>query len=164
MAESNGLLNRRTGNRTGGSNPPLSAIFILKKNENGERSRKASLHAAAAALHSKGAAFSSHLHQNREALLVKALHFITLVKSFRCAPLVKFSPCGSKDGVFLLKLFTQKAQPFLHIFTKLRSLACEGAPGFISLRRGKPFQSLVKWSAALPVKFSPFGSKVGVPF
>ena len=30
MAESNGLLNRRTGNRTGGSNPPLSAIFILK--------------------------------------------------------------------------------------------------------------------------------------
>ena len=42
MAESNGLLNRRTGNRTGGSNPPLSAIFILKKNENGERSRKAS--------------------------------------------------------------------------------------------------------------------------
>ena len=29
MAESNGLLNRRTGNRTGGSNPPLSAIFIL---------------------------------------------------------------------------------------------------------------------------------------
>ena len=30
MAESNGLLNRRTGNRTGGSNPPLSAIFVLK--------------------------------------------------------------------------------------------------------------------------------------
>ena len=29
MAESNGLLNRRTGNRTGGSNPPLSAIFVL---------------------------------------------------------------------------------------------------------------------------------------
>ena len=29
MAESNGLLNRRTGNRTGGSNPPLSAIFLL---------------------------------------------------------------------------------------------------------------------------------------
>ena len=81
MAESNGLLNRRTGNRTGGSNPPLSAIFIL--NENGERSRKASLNAATAALHSTGAAFSSHLHKNREALLVKTLHFITLVKSFR---------------------------------------------------------------------------------
>ena len=31
MAESNGLLNRRTGNRTGGSNPPLSAIFLPKK-------------------------------------------------------------------------------------------------------------------------------------
>ena len=29
-----------------GSNPSLSAIFILKKNENGERSRKASLHCA----------------------------------------------------------------------------------------------------------------------
>ncbi len=31
MAESNGLLNRRTGFRTGGSNPPLSAKFNLKK-------------------------------------------------------------------------------------------------------------------------------------
>ena len=60
--------------------------------------------------------------------------------------------------------FTQKTKFFLHIFTNSGSLACEVAPGFISLRRGKPFQSLVKWSAALPVKFSPFGSKVGVPF
>ena len=34
MAESNGLLNRRTGNRTGGSNPPLSAIFFAKKMAN----------------------------------------------------------------------------------------------------------------------------------
>ena len=56
-----------------GSNPSFSAIFILKKNENGERSRKASLNAATAALHSKGAAFSSHLHKNKEALLVKTL-------------------------------------------------------------------------------------------
>ena len=32
MAERNGLLNRRTGlNRTGGSNPPLSAIFYFNK-------------------------------------------------------------------------------------------------------------------------------------
>ena len=31
-------------------------------------------------LHSKGAAFSSHLHKKREALLVKTLHFIPLVK------------------------------------------------------------------------------------
>ena len=54
-----------------GSNPSLSAIFFAKKN--GERSRKASLHAATAALHSKGAAFSSHLHKNKEALLVKTL-------------------------------------------------------------------------------------------
>ena len=59
-----------------GSNPSLSAIFLQK---NGERSRKASLHAATAALHSKGAAFSSlprrnemkpgHLHQTPETLL-----------------------------------------------------------------------------------------------
>ena len=42
--------------------------------------------AIAKALHSKGVAFSSHLHKNREALLVKTLHFITLVKPFRCAP------------------------------------------------------------------------------
>ena len=111
MAESNGLLNRRTGNRTGGSNPPLSAIFILKKNENGERRRKSSLH------------------------------------------------CAVRHN------FTQKTKFFLHIFTKpQRSLTCEDAPGFISLRRGKPFQSLVKWSAALPVKFSPSGSKDSVTF
>ena len=31
MAESNGLLNRRRGNSTEGSNPSLSAIFLLKK-------------------------------------------------------------------------------------------------------------------------------------
>ena len=99
------VLKTAEGRPSVGSNPTSSAIFILTKNENGERSRKASLHAAAAALHSKGAAFSSHLHKNREALLVKTLHFITLVKPFRCAPLVKFSPCGSKDGVPLLNRF-----------------------------------------------------------
>ena len=38
MAESNGLLNRRTGNRTGGSNPPLSAIFFAKKMANEDAS------------------------------------------------------------------------------------------------------------------------------
>ncbi len=31
MAESNGLLNRRRGNSTEGSNPSLSAIFFAKK-------------------------------------------------------------------------------------------------------------------------------------
>ena len=46
---------------------PLSPPFFLSKN--GERSRKASLHAATAAFHSKGTAFSSHLHQTPEALL-----------------------------------------------------------------------------------------------
>ena len=71
MAESNGLLNRHRGNSIGGSNPPLSAIFFLQKN--GERRRKASLHAATAALHSKNEVFSSHLHQIPEALLVKSL-------------------------------------------------------------------------------------------
>ena len=30
MAESDGLLNRYTGNRIGGSNPPLSAKLIIK--------------------------------------------------------------------------------------------------------------------------------------
>ena len=62
----------------------LSAIFFAQKN--GERSRKASLHAAIAALHSKGAAFSSHLHKNREALLVK-----TLPASFHYAAASRFS-------------------------------------------------------------------------
>ena len=53
-----------------GSNPSFSAIFILNKNENGERRRKSSLH------------------------------------------------CAKHN-------FTQKAQPFLHIFTELqRRLTC----------------------------------------
>ena len=102
---------RHIGNVVWGNSPrvriPLSPPFFFAKN--GERRRKSSLHAATAALHSKGAAFSSHLHKNREALLVKTLHFIPLVKSFRCAPLVKFSPCGSKDGVPLLKRFAYTA-------------------------------------------------------
>ena len=101
MAESNGLLNRRTGNRTGGSNPPLSAIFILNENENGERSRKASLHAF---------------------VPTKALHL--------------------------------KPQVFFTSSQNSRSLACEVAPGSISLRRGKPFQSLVKSFALLTCEVS----------
>ena len=64
--------------------PPLSAIFLQKM---AERRRKSSLHAATAALHSKGTAFSSHLHQTPEDLLVKTFrirstcevaHFIRL--------------------------------------------------------------------------------------
>ena len=75
MAERNGLLNRRRGNLAGGSNPPLSAIFYIVKN--GERSRKASLHAATAALHSKAGGFSSHLHFTVSALLVKTFAPLT---------------------------------------------------------------------------------------
>ena len=64
---------------------PLSPPFFLPKN--GERSRKASLHAfmPIKALHSKNEVFSSHLHQTPEALLVKTLHFIPLVKRSACA-------------------------------------------------------------------------------
>ena len=67
-----------------------------------ERSRKASLHAATAALHSKGAAFSSHLHKNKEALLVKSLHYIPLVKRSAALP-VKLLANASKDCVPVFK-------------------------------------------------------------
>ena len=71
MAERNGLLNRRTGlNRTGGSNPPLSAIFFAKKWRTKPQGFTSLCRQAQ--LHSKGAAFSSHLHQTPEALLVKS--------------------------------------------------------------------------------------------
>ena len=80
MVEGDGLENRYTPRGYRGFESLALRHFFAKKN--GERSRKASLHAATAALHSKGAAFSSHLHKNKEALLVKTLHFIPLVKSF----------------------------------------------------------------------------------
>ena len=106
MAERNGLLNRRRGNLAGGSNPPLSAIFVPK---NGERSRKASLH------------------------------------------------CAKHN-------FTQKAKPFLHIFTFPASLACLSRH---SLRRRRmkrrSLRSLVKRSASRPVKFSPFWEQGWLP-
>ena len=88
MVEGDGLENRYTPRGYRGFESLALRHFYFK---NGERSRKASLHAAAAALHSKGAAFSSHLHKkNEEALLVKTLHFITLVKRSAALP-VKFA-------------------------------------------------------------------------
>ena len=73
MVEGDGLENRYTPRGYRGFESLALRHFHFKENENGERSRKASLHAATAALHSKGAAFSSHLHKNKEALLVKTL-------------------------------------------------------------------------------------------
>ena len=59
-----------------------------------------------AQLHSKGAAFSSHLHKKREALLVKTLHFIPLVKTFRLR-----STC---------EVFSLREQGWCYYFTVLR--------------------------------------------
>ena len=58
--------------------------------------------AIAKALHSKGAAFSSHLHKNKEALLVKSLHYIPLVKRSAALP-VKLPPVGGSMRFFLLR-------------------------------------------------------------
>jgi len=59
-----------------------------------------------AALHSKAAGFSSlprrnemkpgHLHQTPEALLVKTLHFIPLVKAFRYRFTCEVAACGGR--------------------------------------------------------------------
>ena len=97
MAESNSLLNCRTGNRTAGSNPALSAIFLPKK---WRTKPQGFTSLCEAQLHSKGAAFSSHLHKKREALLVKSLHFIPLVKTFRLRSTCEVSACRRVD-VFL---------------------------------------------------------------
>ena len=83
-----------------------AAIFLHK---NGERRRKASFHCAVRHNFTSSRGDSRSSLNLPEALLVKTLHFITLVKSFRCAPLVKFSPCGSKDGVPLLTRFAYMA-------------------------------------------------------
>ena len=73
-------------------------FFALQKMV--QRSRKASLHAATAALHSKGAAFSSHLHQTPEALLVKTLpapfHYAAARK--KRLPPCKHRRCALKTG------------------------------------------------------------------
>ena len=64
------------GQLSEGSNPSLSAIFILNKNENGERRRKSSLHAfvPTKALHSKPKVFFTSSPNSREDLLVKTFH------------------------------------------------------------------------------------------
>ncbi len=53
-----------------------------------------------AALHSKAAGFSSHLHQTPEALLVKTLHFIPLVKAFRYRFTCEVAACGGRMCFF----------------------------------------------------------------
>ena len=57
-----------------------------------QRSRKASLHAATAALHSKGAAFSSHLHKKNEEAFPNALNCAT-IKQQNFAEVMR---CGHK--------------------------------------------------------------------
>ena len=53
-----------------------------------------------AALHSKAAGFSSHLHQTPEALLVKTLHFIPLVKAFHYRFTCEVAACGGRMCFF----------------------------------------------------------------
>ncbi|MBQ9774814.1 MAG: hypothetical protein IJW17_02120, partial [Lentisphaeria bacterium] len=60
-----------------------------------------------------GAAFSSHLHKKREALLVKTLHFIPLVKRSACAAR-EVAACRRVD-VFLLyclRIFCKKRKRY----------------------------------------------------
>ena len=77
-----------------------------------------------AQLHSKGAAFSSHLHQIPEALLVKTLHFIPLVKRSACTAR-EVAACRRVD-VFLftaLRLHGGKPQGFSSRFLHLAAQA-----------------------------------------
>ncbi|MBR2344955.1 MAG: hypothetical protein IKA71_04130 [Lentisphaeria bacterium] len=81
-----------------------AAIFILKKNENGERSRKASLHAATAALHSKPKVFFTS-SPNSRSLACEVVSF-----RYRSISLVKRSACAAREvaacrrvDVFLIK-------------------------------------------------------------
>ena len=72
----------------GGEFHTLSAIFFAKK---WRTKTQVFSSLCEAQLHSKGAAFSSHLHKKREALLVKTRHFIPLVKRSACAAREVFS-------------------------------------------------------------------------
>ena len=111
---------------TEGSNPSLSAIFILKKMKMANEAARL-LFTRRQPLFTQKAQPFLHIFTKTEkpCLLVrhslgrrrmKTLLFITLVKPFRCAPLVKFSPCGSKDGVPLLKRFAYTAASRLDFF------------------------------------------------
>ena len=66
-----GLARLSGGQKVGSSNLPIPTIFFAKK-----WSTKTQVFTSLreAQLHSKGAAFSSHLHQTPEALLVKSFH------------------------------------------------------------------------------------------
>ncbi len=75
MVEGDGLENRYILMGIEGSNPSLSAIFLGKKNGGTKTQVFSSLRKAQ--LHLKGAAFSSHLHKKREALLVKTFALLT---------------------------------------------------------------------------------------
>ena len=133
-----------------GSNPSLSAIFVPK---NGERSRKASLHAASAALHSKGGAFSSHLHFPGS-LACEGAPFTVLVprgisrtalrspsvacEDVRFRSLVKFAPCGSKDGA----AFYGAAPPLCGERSRKASLPCHAIARRAKAERGDSRSSL----------------------
>ena len=115
MAESNSLLNCRTGNRTAGSNPALSAIFLpkLAKKMANEAVRlhltvpsgtTSHLHAATAALHSKPQVFFTS-SPNSRSLACEVVSF-----RYRSISLVKRSACAAREvaacrrvDVFLIK-------------------------------------------------------------
>ena len=86
---------------------PLSPPFFVPKN--GERSRKASLHCAVRHNFTQKTKFFLHIftkfqkpcllvHRSLVRRWMKSLHFISLVKTFLYAPLVKFSRFLLRQG------------------------------------------------------------------
>ena len=73
------VLKTAEGQLSEGSNPTPSAIFLPKKMANEDVSLLFTL-LCQQKLFTQNRRFSSHLHQTPEALLVKTLHFISLVK------------------------------------------------------------------------------------
>ena len=114
VAESNSLLNCRTGNRTAGSNPALSAIFFAKMRDSLNEMKAipnkhffakmanedARLHftepLGSTSLKKRSFFFTSSLIW-KPCLLRRSISF-RLWRGQLSLP-VKFAPCGSKDGV-----------------------------------------------------------------
>ena len=122
-----------------GSNPSLSAIFFAQKKMANEAARLLFTLLCQQKLFTQNRRFSSHLHQDPEKPCLWRRSITFRLWRGRLTPPVKFSPCGSIDSVSFftaLRLngersrksslhcakrnFTQKAQPFLHIFTKFQ--------------------------------------------
>ena len=83
---------------------PLSPPFFLQKKWRTKPQGFTSL-CRQAQLHSKNKVFSSHLHKIPEALLVKTLHFIPLVKTFASLSCEVFSLLRVRMVLFFILRF-----------------------------------------------------------